>query len=179
VNWGSGLFVMTGVLVLYAALARNAQYALGASVTAGLASVVTAGVRIPALTWTTQFGMVTGASVLVTSCVFRQKTPRWAMMLGALLLTAATYDAVDRTVLTLYSRLLVSLGLSLLGMLAWIRTRDMIMLAVTVSPIVYWCYQIFRTREGWFFVILSFFLLSVGAVVSIRKKRTLAAACGA
>jgi hypothetical protein len=87
---------------------------------------------------------------------------------GALFLAGFVLDYLPDSIHWRY--LAVMLGLGLLFVLLWIRTKDILIISILSIPLFIKIYILTKQLAAWRYVILGFFLLGTGAIVSLFKR---------
>jgi hypothetical protein len=119
-------------------------------------------------------GLAAGLGVMGVYAIFRRLLSRWFATLGALILAASAIGCVAGRSHLDYP-VLGGVAVAVVGGGVWLRTRDLVVAAVNALPLLRGLYVSTRQIKGWRYIVLSFALLAVGALISLRKGRARAA----
>lgn len=115
-------------------------------------------------------GLVAGLGTMAVYLVFPRALHRRIALLGAMILAASTvacFRGPSRLDYPIESGAVVAV----LAGAVWLRTRDIPLTVVLCLPLVRGLYVSAKTAKGWRYVMLSFVLLVLGALISLRKGR--------
>jgi len=114
-------------------------------------------------------GGVAGLGTMVICLGFGRKVPRVVTVIGAISLVGFVFDYLPA--LLGWKDAAMALGVIVLCAGLWVRTRDIAGILILCIPVVRKLYILLREMSYWGFVVLSFFLLFLGGIVSLFCKR--------
>lgn len=118
-------------------------------------------------TQTSAAGLIMGTCLLLIYSYFKDEIPIYAGFIGALFFAIGiTGFAGDIMAI----RMLISVIIIMTAaILVWLKLGSKILALTLISPLLWFVYLNLKLLHGWHFVILSFMLLVVGGLISIRK----------
>ena len=111
---------------------------------------------------------VAGICTLALYLIFTDRLHKAVQVLGGLCLAVLLYDCLPTIVHWKYLLVIVVTGI--LVTVLWFRTRNLLIMAVLMSPLIVRVYMLLRQIAYWRFIILGFVLLIAGTCVSLFKK---------
>jgi hypothetical protein len=109
-----------------------------------------------------------GFGVMVLYCLYGSKLHRFIAVIGAAALTLSALILLRE--IAVPNDWMISLGLIVLGGVAFWRTKDWIAPAILSAPVVRAIYFGVEDAHGWRYMILGFLLLGLGALWSVRNR---------
>jgi hypothetical protein len=177
-NWQAFLLALGAVLFVTGVLFRKVNASLGGVLVVCVWVALSPRVRefidgrhvpLPAV-----IGLAAGLGVMGVYAIFRRLLSRWFATLGAVILAASAIGCVCGRSQVDYP-ILGGVGVAVVGGAVWLRTRDLVVAGVSTLPLLRALYVATQRIKGWRYIVLSFALLAVGALISLRKGRTRAA----
>ena len=173
-NWQAFLLALAAVLFVSGVVFRKANLALAGVLVVCAWVALSPQVRrfidarqvaLPAV-----IGLAAGLGVMGVYAIFRRLLSRWFATLGAAILAASAIGCVAGRSHLDYP-VLGGVAVAVVGGAVWLRTRDLVVAAVNALPLLRGLYVSTRQIKGWRYIVLSFALLAVGALISLRKGR--------
>jgi hypothetical protein len=115
--------------------------------------------------------LIAGAGTMAVCCIFGRRVPRAVGFFGALALVVGAFGCFFQQTSALHAPLLSTIAVAVLLGFAWMRTRDWVAVLPGAGMVGLEIYLWVRDVRGWPFIALSFILLALGAVASLRKGR--------
>ncbi|MBN1919140.1 MAG: hypothetical protein JW889_14640 [Verrucomicrobia bacterium] len=119
-------------------------------------------------------GLAAGLGVMAVYAIFPKGLSRWFAVLGAAILASSAIGCVSGRSALDYP-VLGGIAVAVVGGGVWLRTRDVVVAAVSAVPLLRGLYITTQRIKGWRYIALSFVLLAVGALISLRKGQAKAA----
>ncbi|MBN2711348.1 MAG: hypothetical protein JXR97_02800 [Planctomycetes bacterium] len=114
--------------------------------------------------------LLAGLQLQLITIFAREMFPRWMVRAATCMLAIGALAVFFPAKSGLYMPTGGSLAVLAVALVLWLRVRDRVALAVSLIPLAVVLYRAFMASTGWLYVFLSFVLLGVGAVMSLRKK---------
>lgn len=116
---------------------------------------------------------MTGLGTMVIYLVFGTRTPRSMAIFGAVCIVVSFLDIIPAKSSLVVMDLPMGAGIFVLCGLLWLRTRDAVTIGILSIPVLPRVFMLVRTMAawGWGFVVLSFVLLFLGAIISFFYKQ--------